>query len=201
MASTGAATTPIPSCVTVASWFGRRSAVQGHDLFLLSVIFPCSSSRPLQRFLNSFTVTYSFLLRTQTIAVPSSLTTFVSVSDAWINKFVPRTPIAAVGVQIVYDRLLASPVINLSVPFDMLSAIVPDDFGPEYTKSSNLTVESGPTVKFVLSLSTNFALLSAPLRTASFRKTLSPCTTGIWLPVGRLPSTVLTTVCAPPIFS
>ena len=75
--------------------------MQGHDLFLLFVIFVCSSSRPLQRFLNSFTVTYSFLLRAQTIAVPSSLTTFVSVSDAWINKFVPRTPIAAVGVQIV----------------------------------------------------------------------------------------------------
>jgi len=48
-----------------------------------------------------------------------------------INKFVPRTPIAAVGVQIVYARLLASPVMNLRVPFVMLSAIVPGAFGPE----------------------------------------------------------------------
>jgi hypothetical protein len=37
----------------------------------------------------------------------------------------PRTPIAAVGVTIVYERLLASPITNRHVPCARLRTIVP----------------------------------------------------------------------------
>ena len=65
------------------------------------------------------------------MAVPSSLITLVSVGVASILKLVPRAPMAAVGVQIVYARLLASPVMNRSVPFVMLKETVPGCFAPE----------------------------------------------------------------------
>ena len=42
----------------------------------------------------------------------------------------PRTPIAAVGVTIVYERLLASPITNRHVPCARLRTIVPAFFGP-----------------------------------------------------------------------
>jgi hypothetical protein len=42
----------------------------------------------------------------------------------------PRMPIAAVGVKIVYERLLASPITNRHVPFERLIRIVPCFFGP-----------------------------------------------------------------------
>jgi hypothetical protein len=69
-----------------------------------------------------------------------------------------RIPIAAVGVTIVYDRLLASPITILQVPFARLRTIVPERFGPEYTNLSSLIVDPGPIVTFVVEQKPGFAV-------------------------------------------
>ena len=42
----------------------------------------------------------------------------------------PRMPIVAVGIKIVYERLLASPITNRHVPWARLRTIAPCFFGP-----------------------------------------------------------------------
>src|SRR5271167_1680123 len=98
---------------------------------------------------------------------PSGMIPSQTLSD--LSKDQSRTPIAAVGVTIVYERLLASPITNLAVPCARLRTIVPDFFGPAYTKRSSLSVEDGPIVTFVLSSINNPALLSTRVRTPSSR--------------------------------
>src|SRR5271163_3688124 len=123
MAYADACVTAISPAVMVASSLGRSSSVHGQDRFFPTVPTARSSSPPLQDPRKSSTDASP--LRIQTVAIPSSLITWVWVGVALILKLVPRTPMAAVGVQIVYALLLASPVVNRSVPFNILRATVP----------------------------------------------------------------------------